>query len=136
VSAMRAVLLPVGGEWFALDVGSVREVVAGPQATPLPDLPAGYAGVFNLRGEIVPLFDLAVLLGLEPPGTATYAVVVETPLGLAALTTAGMPETRELEQAVRSEDGGRPGFRDAGRLVAPLDLGALLGFERLDPRVA
>jgi purine-binding chemotaxis protein CheW len=133
---MRAVLLPVGGEWFALDVETVREVVAGPQATPLPDLPAGFAGVFNLRGEIVPLFDPAVLLGLEPEGATPYAVVVETPLGLAALTTAAMPETRELEHAARSEDGGRPGFRDGDRLVAPLDLTELLGLERPKARVA
>jgi purine-binding chemotaxis protein CheW len=126
VTAVRAVLLPLGDEWRALEVHRVREVVAAPLTTPLPAAPAAVTGVFSLRGEIVPLFDLAVLLGLAPTTPAAFAVVAETAAGPAGLASSALPETRELAVPVQAGDGDQPGWRVGDRLVRLLDLDATL----------
>src|SRR4051812_33315205 len=130
---MRAVLLPVADEWHALPVEQVREVVAVPLATPLPSTPASVTGVFNLRGEIVPLFETAGLLGLGAGPPPSFAVVVETAAGPAGLGTSGLPETRELGDPVDSGEEGRQAWRVGDRLVGLLDLDALLHIDGSRP---
>jgi purine-binding chemotaxis protein CheW len=136
---VRAVLLPLGDECRAIEVGRVREVVAAPLPTPLPAVPVEVTGVFNLRGEMVPLFDLAVLLGLPPTRSAAYAVVVDTPAGPAGLAASALPEAVQLEVPVqtpdgdqpdRHVDGDQPDWRVGNRLVRLLDLDALLAAAR------
>ena len=58
---METVLLPVGDELYAVPMESVREVVADPPITTLATAPPLVFGLFNLRGQIVPLFDTAAL---------------------------------------------------------------------------
>ncbi len=41
------------------------EVLAAPQITALPRAPASFLGLINLRGNLVPIYDLRTLLGLE-----------------------------------------------------------------------
>ena len=64
MSAVEAVLLPVGDELYAVPMEWVREVVAAPPITMLATAPPVVLGLFNLRGQIVPLFDTAALLGI------------------------------------------------------------------------
>jgi purine-binding chemotaxis protein CheW len=124
--AVRAVLLALGDEWRALEVSRVREVVAAPLATPLPAVPSTVKGVFNLRGEIVPLFDLAVLLGLPPTTPTAFAVVADTAAGPAGLAASALPETMELVVPIETGDGEQPAWRVGDRLVRLLDLDGLL----------
>jgi len=77
--SLLTLLVPVGADWYALDMASVREVVAFPLLTRVPTAPAALLGLFNLRGEIVPLFDTAALLDAgRMAGVASFAVVVLT----------------------------------------------------------
>jgi purine-binding chemotaxis protein CheW len=92
----RAILLPVGRDWFALPPVALQEVVADPDVTPVPAAPATVRGLFNVRGQIVPLLDTGALLGLDPPARCPFAVVVRTPKGPAALAVTGLPEPAEL----------------------------------------
>ncbi len=50
-----ALLIPVGSDTYALPLEAVREVVVDPRVTELPTSPAVVRGVFNVRGDIVPL---------------------------------------------------------------------------------
>ncbi len=93
---MRALLVPVGTDWYALDLGSVREVVARPVVTAVPSGPLSLLGLFNLRGEIVPLFDTATLLRLGQMATGPFAAIVHTTHGSAGLSVSGVPESVEL----------------------------------------
>jgi twitching motility protein PilI len=43
------------------------EVLAAPQITPLPGTPPGFLGLINLRGNLVPLYELHILLGMGIP---------------------------------------------------------------------
>jgi chemotaxis signal transduction protein len=55
----------VGGEQYALAVEYVREVLELGELTPVPGTPDSVLGLRNVNGEIVPVFDLAKVLGVE-----------------------------------------------------------------------
>jgi purine-binding chemotaxis protein CheW len=66
-----------GRERFCLPVLDVEEVVEWPTLTTLPLGPAYLVGIFNLRGAIVPLIDIAMTEGRRP-GLLPKHVVVAT----------------------------------------------------------
>jgi purine-binding chemotaxis protein CheW len=118
---MRALLIPVGLDLFALPMASVREVVAAPFLCPLPMSPAAVLGLFNLRGEIVPLFDSAALIGLGRLSAWPFAAVVQTSLGPAGLGASDLPEPTTLgEQVGPSESLGTAGTYAVGQRLAVL----------------
>src|SRR4051812_50129992 len=107
---MQALLLPVGEDLYALELTTVREVVPDPELTPLPGAPPALLGVFNLRGEVVPAFDVARLLGLPPAPAADQVTVAETPAGPAGLGSHGRP----WRGGGGGPGGGRGGARPGG----------------------
>ena len=132
-------LLPLGPEWYAVPVESVREVVAAPSVAPLVTAPPVVLGLFNLRGQIVPLFDLAVVLGVgsvDTTGTVAFAAVMQTGDGPAGLATTGLPQRAVLAASIGpSELPGTNGtYRVDGRVVVLLDPDLLLTAERLGGR--
>ena len=64
-----------GRERFCLSVLEVEEVVDWPTVTRIPLTPAFLMGVFNLRGTIVPLMDIAFTEGRRPGLLPKYVVV-------------------------------------------------------------
>jgi purine-binding chemotaxis protein CheW len=92
----RASLLPVGRDWFALPPVALQEVVADPAVTEVPAAPPTVRGLFNVRGQILPLLDTGGLLGLDTPTGHPFAVVVQSPHGPAGLAVTGLPEPAEL----------------------------------------
>jgi purine-binding chemotaxis protein CheW len=58
----------VGAEQYALPVEHVHEVVDLGELTPVPGAADSVLGLHNLNGEIVPAFDLARILRIEPDG--------------------------------------------------------------------
>lgn len=130
---MQAVLLPVGADAYALPVDWVRQVVAAPPVTPLVTAPSMVLGLFNLRGEIVPLLDTAALLGVGSVDAVAFAVVVNTPQGPAGLATTGTPERVVLDTATAASElpGTTGAFHVDGRIVVLIDPAVLLGAERL-----
>lgn len=70
-------------EEFAVDILRVREIIPYDTITTLPNSPPYIRGVTNLRGSVIPVFDLAKRFDL--PGAAiskrTCIVVVEAEIG-------------------------------------------------------
>jgi purine-binding chemotaxis protein CheW len=130
---MRALLLPVHGEWYGLPLECVREVVQDPEVTRLPLSPDGLLGVFNLRGQVVPLVDTGALLGLGPLGGRPYVAVAIVDKALVGLAVDGAPETARLDEQVGvGKLPGTAALHAAGdRVVAMLDVAALAAPERL-----
>lgn len=68
----------VGGEMFAIDVRSVREIHAWTPPTSLPGAPAYIQGMLNVENEVVPLIVLARRLGLpDTQPAAPVTVMIE-----------------------------------------------------------
>ncbi len=123
---MKALLLPLGRDWYALQLEAVREVVPAPRLTRVPRVPPAVLGVFNLRGEVVPVLDTAALLGLPALERIAFAVIAECDAGLAGLATDGDPATAALHEPAGA---GRFALDDG--VVTVLALDALVPAEGL-----
>lgn len=72
----------LAGEEYAIGILGVKEIIEYDTITTVPATPACIRGVINLRGNVVPVVDLAVKFGL-PPGAVTKRtciVIVEAEL--------------------------------------------------------
>ena len=66
----------LGGEAFAMDIKSVREVIQYGSLTEVPLMPGFIRGVINLRGAVVPVVDLSVRFGKPPTDISKRSCVV------------------------------------------------------------
>ena len=125
---MRALLLRVGEDAYAVPIEVAREVLGATIVTPLPTAPSSVLGLCNVRGEIIPVFDTGVLLGLSPVTSTATVAIVETTLGAAGLATTDMGEAVDLGDQVGQTDGpGTSGaFAVPGGLAVLIDVDALL----------
>src|SRR3546814_7889127 len=53
----------IDSQSYGLDILSVREIRAWTEVTNLPNTPDFVRGIINLRGAVVPIYDLRVRLG-------------------------------------------------------------------------
>ncbi|MBD9414970.1 purine-binding chemotaxis protein CheW [Pseudomonas sp. PDM16] len=67
---------------YALPIELVREIIEYGQVTAVPMMPSFIHGVINLRGNVVPVLDLAARFGLDltEPGKRTCIVIIELEL--------------------------------------------------------
>ena len=54
----------VKGRAYAIEVACVREIVGLAEITPMPNAPRLIEGVIDLRGNLIPVLDLARVLGI------------------------------------------------------------------------
>jgi chemotaxis signal transduction protein len=86
--AFEALLVEAGGERHALELDALHSVLNG-LVTPLPGVNAPVLGIFNVRGEVVAVFDLAQVLRLPVVAPnleqAQALVLLRGPHGLVGL---------------------------------------------------
>jgi purine-binding chemotaxis protein CheW len=70
----------LGAEEYGIEVGKVRGIIRYTDVTPVPRTPAYMSGVINLRGQVLPVIDLRIKLGLQPAARSerTCIIIVET----------------------------------------------------------
>ena len=74
---LQFVTFMVADEAYAVDIMQVREIKAWSEVTRLPNQPEHMRGVLNLRGVIVPIFDLRCRFGGGlTEATAIHVVVI------------------------------------------------------------
>ena len=66
----------IGGEEYAIDIMAVREIKGWTETTSLPNQPQYILGVMNLRGTIVPVFDLRRRFGMGVTEASRLHVVI------------------------------------------------------------
>src|SRR6266568_49673 len=101
---MNVLVMPVDDEHYAVPLTSVREVGPKPRTAMLPTAPPGVLGLINVRGEIMPLFDVASLVWDRHTRQQSFAVVVEVGAGPAALSVSGAPASEVLGERVGDSD--------------------------------
>ncbi|MBI2805978.1 MAG: purine-binding chemotaxis protein CheW [Planctomycetes bacterium] len=65
---LEIVIFTLGNERYALETNHVREVLRSRGITPLPGTPEFLAGIANLRGQILAVFDLRRFFGIPTNG--------------------------------------------------------------------
>ena len=66
----------LGEQPYGIDILTVQEIRRYAQPTPLPDVPAHVRGVVNLRGAVVPVFDLRVRFNLPDASVTRLTVII------------------------------------------------------------
>jgi purine-binding chemotaxis protein CheW len=99
---LELLVFSLSGETYALETRSVREVSRFADFTAVPGASPFLLGVTNLRGEILPVFDLRQLAGIAPKGLTDLSRLLvlgedREELGLLA------DEVREVKRMRREE---------------------------------
>jgi purine-binding chemotaxis protein CheW len=130
------VRLRVAAEAYAIPVTQVRGVSDLDQVTPVPGSPPGVLGLCNLRGQLVPVIDLAVILGISRVGAPGYLLVAQSHEEQAALAIDAVSGVSELpDQEEEVESGMLSGaVLDGGDLIGVIDVPAVFGAVERVPR--
>jgi purine-binding chemotaxis protein CheW len=127
----------VGAENYALPVEHVKEVTRLGRLTPMPGSSAAVVGISNLRGEIVPVYDLAVLLGIETTAAGSRVLIAEAGGRRFGLVVEEVCDVADLPPATEQTDSrllhGAALIGDD--LVGFVDVGALLETLQMTPAV-
>lgn len=139
-SQVKHVCFRMHGQELALDIAVVRETMAVRPITRVFLAPPHFAGIINLRGDVVPVLDVAQLLGLPPIAMThdTRIVLCQYRQGPAraaeATGTAGVNESAgaTLSAGILVDELGELRMLDLARIeppppTLPRDTAALLG---------
>jgi purine-binding chemotaxis protein CheW len=66
----------LGKELYAVEILRVKEIRSLMEITPVPKMPVYISGVINLRGDIVPVMDLAIKLNFEGVKYGDFSVII------------------------------------------------------------
>ncbi len=80
-NSMQLIAFMIGEQVYGVEITTVREIRAWSGATPLPNTQDYVRGVINLRGTIVPIFDLRARFGDGLTDTTKNHVVVVMSVG-------------------------------------------------------
>ena len=130
----------LGQEEFGVDINSVREIIRVADITKIPDAPSFIYGMTNLRGQIIPVIDLAKKFGqalqddlpetarivvAEINGQTTGMLVYEVP-GVLKIKNDNIEPAPELIQSEAKKDYIRGIGKLDNRIIILLDLEKLL----------
>jgi purine-binding chemotaxis protein CheW len=99
---LRLVCFELRAQELALPIADVRETLPVPPITRVFLAPPCMAGVFSLRGEIVPVIDLGILLGLPVTavGDDSKIVVVDHAAGVVGIVVDRLRDLRTVDGAL------------------------------------
>ena len=97
---MRLVLFTLAGARYGVSADDVVEIVRAVAVTPLAGAPAVVEGLIDVRGSVVPVFDMRARLGLPSRAVdpADHFVLVQTPSRVAALHVERVDELVEVDE--------------------------------------
>lgn len=133
----------IGNEEYGVDIMAIREIKGWTATTELPNSPVYMRGVINLRGAIIPVFDLRArfdggLTDATPRHVTMVVAVADRVLGLlvdavADIITVPSSDIQPVPEIEAESNRFLTGLVSVdGRMVALLDLHALFGVDLHD----
>jgi len=125
----------ISREEYALSVSNVKEILEVPPITRIPRMPPFMTGVFNLRGNVVPLIDLRAKFGL-----GATEMTVETAIVVIEIPTAATEGGKLLTLGIFAEAVHKVITLDAASIESPPNIGLdvdtkfIQGIGRVDDR--
>jgi chemotaxis signal transduction protein len=98
--------LRVAAESYAIPAEHVYQVASLDSVTAVPGSPSGVLGVRSLRGQILPVLDLAVLLGIGRKAPPASLLVAEAGGCLAGFAVDEVSSVGELEDPAEETESG------------------------------
>lgn len=94
---ISALVIQTGGETYGLPMDSLMAVYMEHTVIPVPCVPAYVAGIANIRGEIMPVFDLAVLLKVPNDNPKRALIVASSHENSVAFCVENVGEARAVQ---------------------------------------
>ena len=104
------VTFSAGGQNYCLEITQIREIRRWTPVTALPHTPDDVLGVMNLRGAVIPIFDLSARFGLGKTrddernvvivaavGNTTIGLLVESVSEILSVETSAIQETPDIK---------------------------------------
>ncbi len=95
-STMQLVVFSLGEEEYALPITHVQEIIRYTEPRGVASQTPWVKGVISLRGKIVPVYDLALRLGLDVSSVASKIVMVESGEHMAGVIVGDVEEVLTL----------------------------------------
>jgi chemotaxis signal transduction protein len=123
------VRLRVGREMYALPIENVLEVAELGALTTVPGAGAGLLGVCNFHGQVLPVFDLAYVLGIPHEQNAPRLVVTDQGGRRAGFAVDEVTDVAPLEGALEETETAHLAHAtlEQGQLVGVVDVASLFG---------
>lgn len=130
------VRIRVGAETYALPVENVLEVGELPEVGAVPGSGPALLGVLNLRGRVLPTFDLARTFGIPREGRPSHLVVTKEGGRIAGLAVDEVIDVAPLAAPVQESEASylAGSMLDNGTLVGVIDADSM--FAALERQVA
>ena len=126
-------------ELFGINVFKIREIVAMPSITPIVGATPPSLGIVNLRGQVIPVFDLPGIVGCTPKTGLNIMLVTEYARSTQAFAVESVEDIVRLDwkQVLSADNSGAgrnmvtsiarlDGNADGTRLAQVLDVEAIL----------
>lgn len=127
-TALRVVTFHVGENLYALDINAIREIRRLPSITALPGQPEFVEGVITLRGEVIPVLDLARRMNIPLKNqTADFLAKRKLIIGFVENGVMGfIVDSVSMPDTVKKSEIAPPGelFKDATALASHASPGA------------
>ncbi len=139
--ARQFISFTIGDEEYGVDIMAIREIKGWTATTELPNTPPYVRGVINLRGAIVPIFDLRTRFGggvttasarhvimVVSVRARVVGILVDAVADIITITAGNIQPVPELER--KTDSTFLSGLVTVeGRMVALLDLDSLFDAE-------
>lgn len=97
----RLLTFTLGTGRFAIPLLAVKEVIAIPEIAAVPMAPKHFRGLMNLRGQVIPVIDLRMKLGIAAVGGPEEAVII---CDLAQYSLGAIVDSIDAVMAPKAED--------------------------------
>lgn len=71
----KALVFSLGSQEFSVQISAVKEIKEWAKATPFPAAPVFVEGVVNVRGSVIPLVNMAQMMGLSDDNDEKKAII-------------------------------------------------------------
>jgi purine-binding chemotaxis protein CheW len=105
VSSQQYVTFSLGEELFGVEVSRAREILSLTPVTSVPQTPEYLLGVINLRGQVVPVVDMRLKLGLTAGADTedTCIIVVDVQIDGEVITVGALADAVREVMDIRSD---------------------------------
>jgi len=129
ISSQQYVTFSLGDELFGVEVTRAREILSVSPVTRVPQTPEYLLGVINLRGQVVPVIDMRLKLGLPVSEETedTCIIVVEVQVDGEAIIVGALADAVREVLEIRSDQ-----IEPAPRLGTRLKTAFISGMGKVD----
>ncbi len=142
-NSMQLIAFMIGEQVYGVEITTVREIRAWNGATSLPNTQEYVRGVINLRGTIVPIFDLRARFGDGITSTTKNHVVVVMSVGekwvgvlvdaVSDILTISKKDVHKVPEGDSMDSELLNGIvTHDNKMVGLIDLEAIVGSEKID----